>query len=65
MPQQASLVHLLKIYLLGITLTSFSSNTFNACEQSMPNVSYFLQLQVMEVETRLNDTLQDPSWFSV
>jgi len=65
MPQRASLVHLLKIYFSGITLTSLNSNTFNACEQSMPNVSNFLQLLVMEVETRLNETLQDPSWFAM
>jgi len=65
MPQRASLVHLLKIYFSGIALTSFNSNTFNACEQSMPNASYILQLQVMEVETRLNDTLQDPSCFAL
>jgi len=31
----------------------------------MPKVSNFLQLQVMEFETRLNETPQDPSCFGV
>ena len=31
----------------------------------MPKVSNFLQLQVMEFETWLNETLQDPSCFAL
>lgn len=62
---RVSLVHLLTIYFLGITLTSFDPNIFNACEQSVPNVSNFLQQQVMVLEGQLNDNLQYLSRLSI